>query len=55
MKIQIIEWADQVVINLIDPNGQEIRYSFDQEDTHRNLVDLFHRLGFENVTYEEAY
>jgi hypothetical protein len=55
MKIKIFEWPESVTISVTEPDGNEIRYSFEKEDTHRILVDLFNKLGFNDVTYEEAY
>ena len=55
MKIIVIDCAGEFQIVLIDPHGKETRYRFDQEETHRNLVDLFYKLGFTDVTYEEGY
>jgi hypothetical protein len=55
MKIQVLEACDGFQIILTNSENQEIRYSFDQEETHQNLVDLFYKLGFTDVTYEEVY
>lgn len=53
MKIKIEEFYDGFAIILIDPHNKETQYHFDQEDTHRNLVDVFYALGYRNVSYEE--
>jgi hypothetical protein len=52
--IRIEEWCDAFVI-VVEQDGVAKRFSFNQEDTHEGLVELFHELGFQNVMYEEAY
>ena len=35
--------------------GRNTEYHFDQEDSRKLMVDMFKKLGFINVRYEEVY
>ena len=53
MKVTILEACDALTI-LLEKEGKELRFYFNQEDTKERLVEVFTLLGVEAV-YEEDY
>lgn len=52
--IYIEDWSDSFTI-IVEQDGVTKRFGFDQEEKRERLVELFHVLGFQNVTYSEVY
>jgi hypothetical protein len=54
VKVRIEDYCDGFAVILIDKDGLEERFRFDQEDTREELVAAFKKLGIK-AEYKEIY
>lgn len=53
-KIKILQYNDGFGIRIEDDLGNDYHFGFVQEDSVKNLVNVFKALGFESVSFEEV-